>query len=134
MKGNIRKRGEKFIAEIMIQGQRKAKTFTTKRAAQKWVAETVAIFDGFPAYRETLTDLSKRYLAEVSSKKRGEKTENDRLALYQRKFPYVWKKRLDGLALKDFESIFAERLKEVEGSTVNRCTPSAPCGPISLIA
>ena len=48
MKGNIRKRGEKFIAEIMIQGQRKAKTFTTKRAAQKWVAETVAIFDGVP--------------------------------------------------------------------------------------
>lgn len=61
MKGTYTKRGNRVRAEVMVGGQRRSKTFDTKRLAQAWVAEMVTKDTGVALLNSTLADLSARY-------------------------------------------------------------------------
>jgi integrase len=118
----IRRFREKWQAQIDRNGQRKSKTFDTKREAQAWAMEQEA-----KAKRErhggnhTLGDALDKYKLEVASKKDGAPWE------YRRLHAFGESKELGGrdaiLAEIDAPQLAAwrdARIKEVSGSTVVR--------------
>lgn len=61
MQGTYRKRGDRWQAEIQINKRRRSRSFTTKKEAQKWVAELVAIDRGETPSNVTFGDAYNRY-------------------------------------------------------------------------
>jgi integrase len=120
MKGTYTKRGNRLRAEIMVNGQRKSKTFDTKRQAQAWVAESVTTDTGVAIATGTLRELCERYKSEVSETKRGEHWEVIRLDMYARKYEDLFDRKLTTIQREDIERVIKDRLKQVKPSTVNR--------------
>mgnify|MGYP003122256691 CR=1 FL=1 len=61
MQGTYRKRGDRWQAEIQINKRRRSRSFTTKKEAQKWVAELVAIDRGEVPSNVTFSDAYQKY-------------------------------------------------------------------------
>jgi len=120
MKGTYTKRGNRLRAEIMVNGQRKSKTFDTKRQAQAWVAEMVTKDTGIAIATGTLRELSARYKSEVSETKRGAHWEVIRLDMYAREYADLFNRKLTTIQREDIERVIKDRLKQVKPSTVNR--------------
>ena len=120
MKGTYTKRGNRVRAEVMVGGQRKSKTFDTKRLAQAWVAEMVTKDTGVALLNSTLADLSARYEREVSEAKKGARWEMIRLEMYEREYPKLFARKLSSIQREDIEQLIDDRLKQVKPSTVNR--------------
>jgi integrase len=120
MKGTYTKRGNRLRAEIMVNGQRKSKTFDTKRQAQAWVAEMVTTDTGVAIATGTLRELCERYKSEVSETKRGEHWEVIRLDMFARKYEDLFDRKLTTIQREDIERVIKDRLKQVKPSTVNR--------------
>ena len=120
MKGTYQKRGNRWRAIIMVNGQRKSKTFDTKRQAQAWVAEMVTTDTGVAIATGTLRELCERYKREVSETKRGAEKERIRLNMYARRYPQLFDRKLTNIQREDVERLIRDRLKEIEPSTMNR--------------
>ena len=120
MKGTYTKRGNRVRAEVMVAGQRRSKTFDTKRLAQAWVAEMVTKDTGVSLLNSTLADLSARYKREVSEAKKGARWEMIRLEMYEREYPKLFARKLSSIQREDIEQLIDDRLKQVKPSTVNR--------------
>ena len=120
MKGTYTKRGNRVRAEVMVGGQRKSKTFDTKRLAQAWVAEMVTRDTGVALLNSTLADLSARYQREVSEAKKGARWEMIRLEMYERDYSKLFARKLSSIQREDIEQLIDDRLKQVKPSTVNR--------------
>ena len=120
MKGTYQKRGSRWRAIIMVNGQRKSKTLDTKRQAQAWVAEMVTRDTGVAIATGTLRELCERYKREVSETKRGAQKERIRLDMYARRYPELFDRKLTNIQREDVERLIADRLKEIEPSTMNR--------------
>ena len=120
MKGTYTKRGNRLRAEIMVNGQRKSKTFDTKRQAQAWVAEMVTKDTGIAIATGTLRELCERYKSEVSETKRGAHWEVIRLDMYAREYADLFNRKLTTIQREDIERVIKDRLKQVKPSTVNR--------------
>ncbi len=69
MKGTYRKRGDRWQAVIQINKQRRSRSFVSKKEAQKWVAELVAIDRGEVPSNVTFGDAYERYLESPSAMK-----------------------------------------------------------------
>ena len=104
----------------MVGGQRRSKTFDTKRLAQAWVAEMVTKDTGVALLNSTLADLSARYQREVSEAKKGARWEMIRLEMYEREYPKLFARKLSSIQREDIEQLIDERLEQVKPSTVNR--------------
>ena len=104
----------------MVGGQRRSKTFDTKRLAQAWVAEMVTKDTGVALLNSTLADLSARYEREVSEAKKGARWEMIRLKMYERDYPKLFARKLSSIQREDIEQLIDDRLKQVKPSTVNR--------------
>lgn len=122
----FRKRGERWRAELCVNGVRDGGTFDTKAEAKEWAArreveirETVRN----PSKAHTVDQLFQKYAAEVSAKKPGKRWEQIRLdAIAETR---LHGKRLGDMLLCDvtattIASYRDHRLKTVTGSTVNR--------------
>ena len=120
MKGTYTKRGNRLRAEIMVNGQRKSKTFDAKRQAQAWVAEMVTTDTGVAIATGTLRELCERYKSEVSETKRGAHWEVIRLDMYAREYADLFNRKLTTIQREDIERVIKDRLKQVKPSTVNR--------------
>ena len=67
MKGTYRKRGDRWQAEVQINKRRRSRSFVSKKEAQKWVAELVAIDRGETPSNVTFGDAYQRYEENPSS-------------------------------------------------------------------
>ena len=122
---SYQKKGDKWRAEVCINGRREAKTFPTKALAIQWArgkeiefATPVNISNTETAKGLTVKSLLERYSAEVSVKKRGRIKEQVRLLAFGRS-------KLAAIKLKDLTSndIAAwrdERLRSVSAGSVRR--------------
>jgi len=61
MQGTYRKRGDRWQAEVQINKRRQSRSFVSKKEAQKWVAELVAIDRGETPSNVTFADAYERY-------------------------------------------------------------------------
>jgi len=119
-----RKRGKKWFCEIKKNGVRTRKTFTRKYDAQKWASETERLIENEEYYKTkkvtlTLGQAVDKYAETVSTKKKGEKKEIQRLAVFKR---IKWLmdmniNMIEGCHIAQFRE---ERLKTVKAATVNR--------------
>ena len=80
----IRKRGERWYAQLNKQGVRKAKTFDTKSAAKLWATRLEAEIDvgqasGYVSGRDTIGSLIYRYVAEVKPRRPWGRSKDDSL-------------------------------------------------------
>lgn len=123
----IRKRGEyQFEVQIRRDGYPvKSKTFISKREAELWAAQTEAemlrgaFIDRTEAEKNTLGDLMRRYLAEISPTKKSYRSEAIRLTAFLR-YDSLCKYKASNLSGKILAEWRDRRLKEVSGSTCNR--------------
>lgn len=92
--GSIRKRGDyQFQAQVRRVGfPDQTDTFKSRREAEKWVRaieremDTGAFIPRDEATRTTINDLAKRYRAELLPKQRGQRQEDSRLKVVEKKF------------------------------------------------
>lgn len=100
------------------------RTFTKAADARAWASvieseiERGVFIDRTEAEKNTLGDLLKRYLTEVSSQKKGRDSERYRLISLQR--DPIAKIKVAGLSGKLMAEWRDRRLKDVSGSTTNR--------------
>lgn len=119
---SFQKRGDKWRAQIIIDGRRKSKSFPTKAHAQAWVSmmEREAADQLLGCYPNLkVKDLASRYMREVSPTKYGEKWEVKRLNALLNSDPLAQVKT-QSLSETDIAEWRDRRLKSVSGSTVNR--------------
>lgn len=122
-----RKRGDRWHIEVYRLGQRRAKSFDTKRAAQHWAAVTIADITARhergeyslvgPGVR-TVGNMFDRYLAEVTPSKRGARNETARLRRMLR--DPLATVPLASLSATDIAEWRDRRLKEVSNASVAR--------------
>ena len=118
---SLRKRGEKWYAEVTKNGHRKGKSFATKAEASLWAAqmETELAKTGAGQIPDkTFGDLLDRYEREVTPEKRGARPEVLRLRR-------VAKTPIAAVKLKDFSEVHVyqwrdQRLTEVSSASVSR--------------
>lgn len=117
----LRKRKAGWRVEVERLGVRQSQTFPTKAAAQQWgtrmEADILAAKRG-ALPRKTVTDAFDRYEQEVSPKKKGEKWEVKRLALFRRE-PWAVKLLAD-LAPADLAAWRDQRLRAITPGAVLR--------------
>jgi integrase len=119
--GSIRKRGDRWRAEVRRRGSYKSAEFRTKAGAQAWVIETEAdiLAGGLAPSRQTLEAALQRYSEEVSPKKRGARWEQVRLAKMAREMECRGIMVMD-LRPADFAAWRDARLQKVSAASVNR--------------
>lgn len=119
---SFQKRGDKWRAQIIIDGRRKSKSFPTKAHAQAWASmmerqAAEQLIGRYPNLK--VKDLAVRYMKEVSPTKYGEKWEVKRLNSLINTDPLAQVNTLS-LSETDIAEWRDRRLKSVSGSTVNR--------------
>ncbi len=112
------KDGRKWRHRVMVDGVRTSGTFDTKAAALAWEALQRTAPAGGLATTQTCKDAFERYEREVSKKKKGYRWEALRLAAFGRS-------DLGAVRMRDVDASHVaawrdERLKSVQGATVNR--------------
>ncbi len=119
----IRKVKAGYRAEVERKGFRKSQTFTTKGAAALWAAqtETEILKEAKAQYpSKTLADAIDRYVADVSSRKRGSHAEELRFNAIKREFPALCGKMIHEVAPSDIAEWRDTRRKLVSDSSVVR--------------
>jgi integrase len=115
-----RKRGNRWSAEVCVNGVREASTHSTKAAAQMWARDReLELRDpGYAIKNKTAADVFDRYAREVSPGKGGTRWELLRLAAFEA--DPVGKVPLTELNASHIAQWRDRRLKSVKSSTVNR--------------
>lgn len=103
--------------QVKLNGQKLSKTLPTKRDVEQWALEQQAQGKRLKGGWRTFQDATERYMAEVSSKKRGERWERIRIASFLAHFGKVPLGDLDSPDMARWRDM---RLKTVSGSTVVR--------------
>lgn len=117
-----KKRGDSYRMEIMVNGQKRSKSFPTKKECREWEAEMRTIARAEPNSpllrdRMRLSDAVDRYLKSVTPGKRNAaQWEAARFNLLLSKFSGY----MDDLTKNEVSLWRDELLSEVSGSTVNR--------------
>ena len=113
-----RKYKDKWRVELMIHGQRMSKVTDTKREAQLWLLDAEAKAKAYPRGRHTLAQAFKKYLEEVTAKKRGAEWETRAVHRLLTHFdPDEQMADIRAPQIKDWRD---KRLKSVSSSTVLR--------------
>jgi len=115
---SFERRNGKVRVRLYRHGKRYTETFSTKKAAERWVLQVKAQLDGRGDPSKTLLDAYRRYAAEVSPTKKGKRWEIVRLRLFERITPCS--RKLSSLTPADIARWRDERLKAVSGSSVAR--------------
>jgi integrase len=118
-------RGKVWRAMIVRQGKRVSATFDSRAEAEDWaIATEAAIVAGARTVTMvtgsmTVADLMKRYAAQVSPLKKGDRWEQIRLLSLPTRFEVFRRpvQQFDGAALSEWRD---QRLRRVSASTVNR--------------
>ena len=117
----FRKIGDRWAAEVCVNGIRKSKRHDTKAQANSWAAqievELGKMADGVST-THLLKDVFSRYAREISESKKGAQWEIVRLKMFER-FA-IANVLLADLRREHFEIYIAERLTSVKTSSVNR--------------
>ncbi|SOY62191.1 Integrase [Cupriavidus phytorum] len=121
----IRQRGSNWEAQIRRKGwPTLSRNFSTKADARAWATvieseiERGVFIDRTEAEKNTLGDLIRRYLQEVSGQKKGAESERYRLtAMLRDPLAQVKVATLSGKLIAEWRD---KRLKQVSGSTTNR--------------
>jgi integrase len=119
----ITKHKGRWRAQIERAGVRKSAVFDTKAAAADWAAteEAALLAVKRGAYpRKSLSAAIERYVAEVSSRKRGERHEALRLAALERDFPHLAAMQLNDIDTPHMAAWRDARLKVVSAGSVQR--------------
>ncbi|MFW1676405.1 tyrosine-type recombinase/integrase [Pontibacter sp. JAM-7] len=116
----ITKRGEKWFAQVQVDNRRKSKSFPTKGHARQWALEMENQLSNPDQIDEsrTLADLLDRYAEEVTPTKRSAESEIKRIIAFKKR--PIASERLCDLKRENFEHYITERLKSVQGSSINR--------------
>lgn len=118
---SITKDGERWKAQVCVNGIRKMKRHDTKAQAKSWAAqievELGKMADGV-SVTHTFGDIFSRYADEISELKKGAQWEIVRLKMFAR-FSIASVKIVD-LRREHFEHYIVERMKSVKSSSVNR--------------
>lgn len=121
---SIVKTPQGYRAHIYVSGQRDSKLFRTKREADAWAAATETALreqaGQVSAKKVTLRAALKRYLAEVTPKKRGARGETNRINAFLKNPFFPSHKYLHEIAPQDLADWRNERLKKVSDATVIR--------------
>ena len=122
--GSIRKRGERWRAEVRRKGGfYRSQEFRTKAGAQAWITEVEAEYlagrRGEPT-KKSLDDALKRYAREVSPKKGGYRWECVRLVKLARDFGSVRHIPIAQIRAHDIATWRDKRLAAVKPASVNR--------------
>jgi integrase len=118
---SVIKRGDKWVAQVCVKGQRRQKTFALKREAVAWAAEqtsTILVVSAGGVPDITLRAVLDRYGREVTPKKRGARSELLRLGRISR--DTLGDVRLPVLTARDLSAWRDRRLGEVMPSSVLR--------------
>lgn len=119
----IQKRGDKYRAIVRKRGYTQSATFTRKRDAESWAREVeVAIENGTLEVYESLSfgDILRRYLSEVTPRKKSAAQEAKRIEVFLRDFPKLCAKPVEHLNRRDVALWRDARLKEVQSASVRR--------------
>lgn len=121
--GSIRKRGDKYRAEVRRKGLYRSQEFRTKAGATAWItqveAEYIAGVRGDHG-NETLGAALDRYARDVSPRKRGHRWEGVRLVKLKRDFGTVAHIPLSQIRPQDIATWRDKRLTEVSPASVHR--------------
>lgn len=118
---SLRKRGDKWTAQVIKLGVSKYATFRTKTEAQAWANKTeTEILEGRTGNHSNKTFLEAldKYLIEVSPGKKGHKWEAIQINCFK-KMPFV-NYRIGDVSTPRLAEWRDERLKVVKSSSVNR--------------
>ena len=117
----ITRYGDKWRAQVCVDGHRKSKVCDTKAQAKQWASEAESILGKLASgtsVTHTLGDVFYRYAAEISETKRGAQWEIVRLKKFQRHD--IANIRLIDLRRESIEVWRDEQLQSLKGSSVNR--------------
>ena len=107
-------------AQVWVGDHRASKVHRTRHEAQRWAMGEEERLRGEPASSKTLKDLLERYIAEVSSTKKGARHETHRLLAIMRDYPTLAGKRLSEVTPADLDGWINARLKEVKPDSILR--------------
>ena len=113
--GSITKLGEKWRAQICVDGVRKSKVFPRKGDARFWLDETERQLS--TSSSKTLYDAFDRYTVTRSAAKKGHKWEVFRIGGFRSHFHNV---PISDISKADISDWRDERSKSVKSSTINR--------------
>jgi integrase len=113
----------KWQAQVERNGVKASASFDTKAAASNWATKEEAALlaakrGAFP--RRTLAEAMSRYAEEVSSQKRGERSEGLRFDAFKRDFPDIAGKVISEVTTPDMVRWRDARLKKVSSGSVAR--------------
>lgn len=110
----------KFRAQVQKNGIRKSKTFTSKKAAKVWIAQTeyqIEIGEGIGS-DQPCKALFERYELEITPRKASANWERKQFnKLHKMKLAEV---KLSEVSKADIHDYIQDRLRTVQGATVNR--------------
>ena len=120
--GSVRKRGERWRAEVRRKGFYRSQEFRTKAGAQAWIAEVEANYrlGRADVNEHTFIRALDRYAAECSPSKRGARWEEIRLIKIGRDFADAAHKPISEIAPSDIAEWRDKRLAKVSAASVNR--------------
>ena len=120
--GSVRKRGERWRAEVRRKGFYRSQEFRTKQGAQAWIVDVESKIHTLigQAHGNTLAKALDRYADEVSPTKRGERWESIRLLKIVRDFGSIAHKPISEIAPSDIAEWRDKRLDKVSAASVNR--------------
>ena len=117
----IRKRGNRWQAEVRIKGVKRTKTWASKAAAQDWALkeeQQIRASNSLEGHDRTVIDAVRRYAKEISPRRKSNKWEQLRAKVWEA-LPFA-STRLAELTSSDISEWRDGRLKEVKPSTVAR--------------
>ena len=117
--GSFQKRGGKWRARVLVNGERVSATFDSKAQATAWAAQqSTETGKARGSTHKTLDDALERYAREESPRRRGKLWEQTRIKAFRRlKFVH---RRLSDLSSDDFGRWRDQRLQECKPGTVLR--------------
>lgn len=121
MMASIFKHGDKYRAQVTVNGSRKSRLFRTKREASAWAESTshsMRSKKNNPEY--TLGDCVKRYAEEETPKKRGATKEAIRLSAFLRERGFPAEVKMTDLTVAEMSKWRDSRLQTVSAGTVLR--------------
>lgn len=103
-----------------MRGQRRSKTFRTRREAQGWATAAEATLAAPAGERHTVRELIERYAEEVMRGKKGGEHEERQARAFLRDFPHLAAKKLSEIDTPDMAAWRDARFKQVSDATVLR--------------
>lgn len=118
---SIFKHGDKYRAQVTINGARKSRLFRTKREASAWAEATSHSMRSKKNTPEhTLGDCIKRYAEEETPKKRGATKESIRLSAFLKERGFPAEVKMSDLTVAEMSKWRDTRLQTVSAGTVLR--------------